>query len=214
MSDAALRMDNMYRWQKHIYDLTRKPYLLGRDTLIRELSPPRGGRVLEMGCGTGRNLIAAAKRWPHAQFFGFDLSQEMLGVAEKKIAAAGLSHRITVRQADATHFNSQQLFGIDAFERTFFSYTLSMIPEWQTALRCAAGQIPAGGALMIADFGDQRELPALFRRALHAWLRLFDVVPRCELHEVVNLVAKEGGLKSDFVPLYGGYAFLAALRRS
>ncbi|RUV53463.1 SAM-dependent methyltransferase, partial [Mesorhizobium sp. M5C.F.Ca.IN.020.14.1.1] len=27
-------MDGVYRWQRHIYDLTRKYYLLGRDRLI------------------------------------------------------------------------------------------------------------------------------------------------------------------------------------
>ena len=31
MSDAAALMDRMYRHQRHIYDLTRKFYLLGRD---------------------------------------------------------------------------------------------------------------------------------------------------------------------------------------
>ena len=63
---AAL-MDGVYRGQRHIYDLTRKYYLLGRDRMIDELQPPVGGHVLEIGCGTGRNLIAAARCWPGAQ---------------------------------------------------------------------------------------------------------------------------------------------------
>ena len=33
MPDAAVAMDRMYRWQRHIYDVTRKYYLLGRDAL-------------------------------------------------------------------------------------------------------------------------------------------------------------------------------------
>jgi S-adenosylmethionine-diacylgycerolhomoserine-N-methlytransferase len=36
-SDAARRMDAMYRYQRHIYDLTRKFYLLGRDRLLASL---------------------------------------------------------------------------------------------------------------------------------------------------------------------------------
>ena len=47
MSDARSAMDAMYRRQRHIYDLTRKFYLLGRDELIAELNPPEGGAVLE-----------------------------------------------------------------------------------------------------------------------------------------------------------------------
>ena len=37
MSDAAALMDRMYRRQRHIYDLTRKFYLLGRDEVIARL---------------------------------------------------------------------------------------------------------------------------------------------------------------------------------
>ena len=39
----ARLMDSVYRHQRHIYDLTRKFYLLGRDDLIDGLVVPRGG---------------------------------------------------------------------------------------------------------------------------------------------------------------------------
>ena len=35
--DQAVAMDNMYRFTRHIYDLTRRYYLLGRDQLLEEL---------------------------------------------------------------------------------------------------------------------------------------------------------------------------------
>ena len=39
------KMDDMYRLQRHIYDLSRAYYLLGRDQLIAELDlqPERNG---------------------------------------------------------------------------------------------------------------------------------------------------------------------------
>ncbi len=40
-TEHAEQMDNMYRYQRHIYDLTRKYYLLGRDTTIAALDIPR-----------------------------------------------------------------------------------------------------------------------------------------------------------------------------
>ena len=43
MSDAAALMDSMYRRQRHIYDASRKFYLLGRDAAISRLRPARGG---------------------------------------------------------------------------------------------------------------------------------------------------------------------------
>ena len=87
---GAALMDRIYGWQRHIYDVTRKPYLLGRDRLIADLQPPDGGTVLELGCGTARNLIAAARRYPDVRFFGIDLSSVMLDRARRSIDRAGL----------------------------------------------------------------------------------------------------------------------------
>ena len=59
MSEVAINtvlMNRIYRCQHHIYDLTRKYYLLGRDRLLAGLRPHAGDAVLEIGCGTGRNL--------------------------------------------------------------------------------------------------------------------------------------------------------------
>ena len=61
-------MDSVYRSQRHIYDVTRKYYLLGRDRMIENLAPHDGANVLEVGCGTGRNLILAAQKYPNATF--------------------------------------------------------------------------------------------------------------------------------------------------
>ncbi|RVD53610.1 class I SAM-dependent methyltransferase, partial [Mesorhizobium sp. M7A.F.Ca.ET.027.03.2.1] len=90
-ANHAELMDGVYRWQRHIYDLTRKYYLLGRDLMISGLDVPVGGTVLELGCGTGRNIILAARRYPDARFYGLDISAEMLETAGKAIDREGLS---------------------------------------------------------------------------------------------------------------------------
>ena len=64
MSDAAALMDRMYRRQRHIYDLSRKFYLLGRDEAITRLHASPGDKMLEIGCGTGRNLVKLAQAYP------------------------------------------------------------------------------------------------------------------------------------------------------
>ncbi len=209
---AAAAMDRMYRRQRHIYDLTRKFYLLGRDELIDALDVPAGGVALEIACGTGRNLIRAARRYPHARFFGLDVSQEMLATARDNVARAGLSHRVTLACADATSFNSRALFGLDAFDRVFISYALSMIPPWEQAASQAAARLAPGGALHVVDFGDQRGLPRPFRAALRAWLARFHVTPREGLEPALRDLATTRGLALDFRPLYRRYAFLAALK--
>lgn len=211
--DHAGHMDAIYKSQRHIYDLTRKYYLLGRDQLIRDLAPPNGGSVIEVGCGTARNLIAAAKAWPQARFFGFDISEEMLITARAKVAATGLSERITLRQGDATDFDPQALFGLDGADRVFMSYTLSMIPDWKGTIAHGAEVLAPGGQLHIVDFGQQERLPRAFKALLHAWLAKFDVEPRAELESVVRSVAAARQLTPAFAPLYRGYACSARLTR-
>ena len=106
---AAQHMDAIYRYQRYIYDATRKYYLLGRDRLIDELAPPPGGSVLEVACGTGRNLIKGARRYPDAHFFGFDISAAMLDTAQGSIARAGLNDRIRLSVGDASGFSGERL---------------------------------------------------------------------------------------------------------
>lgn len=207
-------MDAIYRSQRHIYDLTRKYYLLGRDELIAGLAPPSEGTVLEIGCGTGRNLIAAARQWPDARFFGIDISEAMLETARAKVEAAGLSRRITLAQGDATAFDATALFGVAAFDRIFQSYTLSMIPDWRGAIREGAGKLAAGGRLDMVDFGQQERLPRAFRAALFAWLAKFDVTPRGDLPDVVREIGAAHGLSATFTPLFRGYAWSATLARA
>jgi S-adenosylmethionine-diacylgycerolhomoserine-N-methlytransferase len=206
-------MDRMYRHQRHIYDLTRKFYLLGRDRLIEGLAPPSGGRVLEVGCGTARNLVQAAHLWPQSTFFGVDLSCEMLATARQTVVRAGLDERIRLARADATGFDPALLFGVPGFSRIFFSYSLSMIPGWREALACALHWLPAGGELHIVDFGDQDRLPAWFRAGLRQWLGWFHVERREGLEaELATLAMHAGSLRCLDRP-HGGYAQYAVFRR-
>jgi S-adenosylmethionine-diacylgycerolhomoserine-N-methlytransferase len=163
---AAELMNRTYRHQRHVYDFTRKYYLLGRDRVIASLDPPDGGRVLEIGCGTGRNLVAAAQRFPGASFFGVDVSTEMLASAIRAISRAGLASRVRVANADATRLDAAALFGTPRFDRVFISYSLSMIPDWQGAIDVAFSLLAPSGELRIVDFGGQERLPPLVRTAL------------------------------------------------
>src|SRR6202011_5439641 len=113
--EATSRMNRMYRRQRHIYDGTRRYYLLGRDQLIAGLKPAPGATVLEIGCGTSRNLILAARQYPDAKFFGIDVSTEMLTSALSAITRHGLNGRVRLAHGDATAFDPQPIFGIAAF---------------------------------------------------------------------------------------------------
>ncbi|UZK64846.1 class I SAM-dependent methyltransferase [Sphingomonas sp. M1-B02] len=207
-------MDDVYSLHRHFYDLTRRFYLLGRDRLIRQLAPPPRGTVLEVGCGTARNLIMAAKQWPDARFYGFDISEAMLETARKSVARAGLSDKVILAQGDAGSFDPQSLFGLDKVDRVFMSYTLSMIPPWQDAIARGARCLAPGGSLHIVDFGQYERLPALAKRLHFKSLNDFHVFPRRELPAVLKRVAEDLGLSLEFRSLLRGYAWSGVLRRA
>ena len=185
---AAL-MDEVYRGQRHIYDFTRKYYLFGRDTLIAGLAARPGMRVLEVACGTGRNLAKVGKAWPGVRLFGLDISAEML-----KSARAALGSEARLGQGDACAFDPAGLLGEPAFERIVLSYSLSMIPDWQGALDHAAGQLAPGGSLHVVDFGDLQGLPGPMQTLLRGWLAKFHVEPRTALPEAAARIAAARGL--------------------
>ncbi len=212
MSDAAALMDTIYRRQRHIYDFSRKFYLLGRDEAIARLRPAPGDNVLEIGCGTGRNLVKLARAYPEARLFGLDVSQEMLATAAASIARARLSARIALARGDATTFEPQALFGRARFERVMISYELSMIPPWREALAQALEVLSAHGALYLVDFGDCTGLPRAFKIGLRRWLAAFDVTPRDDLARALEALAGERGLTCEIQRWRRGYAVLAVVR--
>jgi S-adenosylmethionine-diacylgycerolhomoserine-N-methlytransferase len=207
----ATAMDRMYRYTRHIYDLTRKPYLLGRDRLIAELGLEAGGSVLEMGCGTGRNLIAVARAYPQAELYGFDISEEMLKTARAAVSLAGLADRIHLVQGDASVFDAAAAFGRDAFDRVYVSYALSMIPLWHAAVVRGLALTTSGGRFSVVDFGFCERLGSIPRVILHGWLTLFHVAPRAELEDELKALARNSGRQFRFERPFRGYAQLGTV---
>ncbi len=187
-SHAAL-MDEVYRGQRHLYDVTRKYYLFGRDTLIAGLAAAPGMRVLEIACGTGRNLAKIGKVWPAVALHGLDISAEML-----KSARAALGREARLGEGDACTFDPKGLLGEPAFDRIVLSYSLSMIPDWQRALDHAAACLAPGGSLHVVDFGDLQGLPGPLQALLRRWLAMFHVEPRAALPAAAARIASARGL--------------------
>jgi S-adenosylmethionine-diacylgycerolhomoserine-N-methlytransferase len=207
-ADTLARMDRMYRHQRYVYDLTRKFYLLGRDGLIDRLAPRSDAHILEIGSGTGRNLVALARRYPLASLYGIDASAAMLDTARHMIARAGLANRIRLAHGLGEKLDAQPMFGLDRrFDAIVISYALTMIPGWPPVIDKALENLAPGGQLAIVDFWDQRNLPAWFRHVLQAWLALFDVRPHSDMPDIIRARLDRGGGKVAEESLFGGYAF-------
>lgn len=71
----------------HIGRLAAIGRLFGVNTVY-----PAKARVLELGCGTGINLLSMAQLFPEARFIGVDLSQSQIEIAQQAAKAAGLEN--------------------------------------------------------------------------------------------------------------------------
>jgi S-adenosylmethionine-diacylgycerolhomoserine-N-methlytransferase len=208
--DIRARMDRMYRPQAPFYDLTRKCYLLGRDRLIAGLDARPGQVLLEVGCGTGRNLVLIGRRHPGVGLLGVDAAAPMLAAAGRALRRRGLAGRALLARGVAERLDLGELFGLTRpVDHVVISYTLSMVDDPEAALRAALGALRPGGRLHVVDFGDQAGLPAWFRRLLAAWLAGFGVRHWPEVEAALRGLAGAGPGRYEREEIAGGYALLS-----
>ena len=149
-------LQRYYQWHARIYDATRWSFLFGRSALLQQVAKlitPL--RILEVGCGTGTNLLVLAKRFPQAHITGVDLSAHMLNVAQRKLAPYAPRLNL-LHQAYTAPLP-------DSFDLIVFSYSLSMMnPGWEPALHSAWQNLSEDGMVAVVDFADTTH--PVFRR--------------------------------------------------
>ncbi len=211
---VKVSMDRMYRWTRHVYDASRKYYLLGRDELIKKLDPNANDIIIEAGCGTARNLVKMAKTYKTCSFFGFDASDEMLKTAFKSLDQENLVEDVPIAQGYAQDFDPKATFRIEQQPDIYvFSFALSMIPPWKETIDHTLNLLRKNGEIHIVDFGDQAGLPPWFRKFLYWWLDKFHVHYRPELLDYIKELAAQGKVDLHLEPLYKGYSYYAVLTK-
>jgi S-adenosylmethionine-diacylgycerolhomoserine-N-methlytransferase len=183
-------LERYYRLHARIYDITRWLFLFGRETLIRRLaeSGHRPRRILEIGCGTGKNLMALKCHFPQAAITGIDLSPEMLVEAKRAIGAS-----VNLRNGSYC----APLSPDRPFDMILCAYTLSMInPGWHEVIGHAKQDLAPGGLLGVVDFAGSPVAP--FRR----WMWFNHV--RMENHLPPILAGSVETEHLEFREAYGG----------
>jgi S-adenosylmethionine-diacylgycerolhomoserine-N-methlytransferase len=138
-------LQRFYAPQAQSYDAFRERLLHGRRDLIDSLLTAAGDRVVELGAGTGRNLEFFGPRLSQlAEVQVVDLCSPLLDVARRR-----LDHLPNVRvvEADATVY--RPACPVDV---VYFSYALTMMPDWRAAVDNALAMLQPGGALGVVDF--------------------------------------------------------------
>lgn len=140
-----------YRWHALIYDATRWTFLLGRNEILKKLGLEKmpSAALLEVGCGTGRNLRILAARHPNVSLTGIDVSNDMLERAFK--ATASYSRRVLL--LEAAYSPEMRIKLAQKPDFVLFSYALTMFnPGWEAAIERAWQDLPVGGHIAVVDF--------------------------------------------------------------
>jgi phosphatidylethanolamine/phosphatidyl-N-methylethanolamine N-methyltransferase len=165
------------RWAP-IYDLVfGGVFSKGRDAAIQATNKI-GGRVLEVGVGTGISLPLYS---PNVRIFGTDISEAMLKKAKQRVAEGRLKNIEGLAVMDAEKLE----FPDNSFDVVMAQYVVTAVPNPEVALDEFARVLRPGGELIIltrvsADAGmrrfiEQRLQPVVtrlgFRTAEFSWSR-------------------------------------------
>ncbi len=149
----AERLAAFYGPQASQYDAFRERLLHGRgemiDSLVSTLAESRGtldgAHVVELGGGTGRNLLFLGDRLRSLGRVDLvDLCAPLLEEARRRTVGMDQVH---VSEADACTWRPAE--PVDA---VYFSYSLTMIPDWVAAMDNAIAMLKPGGVLGVVDF--------------------------------------------------------------
>ncbi|MDQ3628526.1 MAG: methyltransferase domain-containing protein [Actinomycetota bacterium] len=146
-------------------------YRAGRQRAIPALGLTEGNRVLDVGCGTGLNFpLLLEAVGASGQVVGVDRSAAMLEVARRKTLRRPPGNVVLV-DLDAEHLDASAIPGSDGhtgpFDAALFTYSLSLMSDWENAWRRASSLVRPGGRLAIVDM----EPP-------HGWARLLTPIAR------------------------------------
>ena len=162
----AQNLERFYAPQASRYDDFRDRLLHGREELLERLAPAPGSTVIELGGGTGRNLeFLGARMLSLDRVDVVDICPALLSQASERCARwPEVAHAV---QADAATYDPGRLA-----DCVYFSYSLTMMPDWRATLANALRMLRPGGLLGVVDFYvSDRELPSGFahHNALERW---------------------------------------------
>jgi phosphatidylethanolamine/phosphatidyl-N-methylethanolamine N-methyltransferase len=137
------RVANAYARWAPVYDLVFGPvFRRGRAASI-QAAERIGGRILEVGVGTGISLPGYASR---NSLYGIDISEPMLAKARRRVEMLGLDHVEAIEVMDAEQLD----FPDESFDVVVAQYVVTAVPHPERALDEFARVVRPGGEIVIA----------------------------------------------------------------
>lgn len=162
------QIQRRYRYVAPIYPVFNLVFGLPpgiRKRAVSRLALKPGEAVLEVGCGTGRNLPLLSKAvGPSGRVIGVDATDPMLVRAMALCKRRRLDNVMLLKQ-DAAELSLSEL--VDA---AFFSLSYAVIPREKVALEKAWQRLRPGGRLVIMDASLERRRSGRMTRGFAARL--------------------------------------------
>jgi SAM-dependent methyltransferase len=150
---------DQYRFVADFYDYV-VPYRGRPDVaFFVDAAKESGGRVLEVGCGTGRILIPTARAG--VEVVGLDLSSHMLAVCRQRLAheAEGVRSRVKLVQGDMRTFDLEATFALVTLPFRPFQHLLT-VADQLSCLSNIRRHLIEGGRLVLDLFNPSLDLLA------------------------------------------------------
>jgi phosphatidylethanolamine/phosphatidyl-N-methylethanolamine N-methyltransferase len=176
------------RWAP-IYDLVFGPVLdRGRRATI-EAAERVGGRILEMGVGTGISLPAYART---NRIVGVDISEAMLRKAQERVATHGLSNVEMLAVMDATRLG----FRDDAFDVVVAQYVITTVPDPEATLdEFARVTRPGGEIILVNHIGAETGLRRAVEQGFAPVARRLGWRPEFRWGRIAQWAERHGGVR-------------------
>lgn len=164
----------MFDGISHRYDMLNRVLSLGIDkiwrrTAIRALEAAKPALILDVATGTG-DLALAALRLKPEKIIGVDISEGMLQVGRKKMAARQLSHRIEMIQADSENLPFEE----NKFDAATVGFGVRNFENPERGLAEIKRVLKPGGMLVVLEFS--KPAPGLFSQLYVGYFK--HVLPR------------------------------------
>jgi phosphatidylethanolamine/phosphatidyl-N-methylethanolamine N-methyltransferase len=179
------------RWAP-VYDrVFGKVFERGRQAAIAavETALPRGGRLLEVGVGTGISLPDYRR---DIRIVGLDISAPMLRKAQQRVRELGLTNVETLSVMDAAKLALPDV----SFDAVVAQYVITAVPDPDGTLDEFARVVKPGGEIILVNhIGAEDGARALFEQGFAPLARRLGWRPEFKFGRLTDWARRHGGVR-------------------